>query len=396
MSTQNLLSLLNNDDRFVRNGAKFQKCCSELSSTLSQTALVDKINSSITCLKNIVYFVNLLQYANKRKDSLAEIIYTSNQITTIIDLGPYAAIDYEALTESELKSILKDSYLDYKNIVLETDGYDEKAEFLKSLLNKPETKKPEIISKSVEGDEDFWVHAVRLDIPYIPQPDGLNVVCEKQYDSNNYCVYGEATLPWNQSQITALTDVNEFSDKDILSLFPPIRLYTRSQYMYQLQEGLEYDEDLGLIIKINGFSKKLVKENILKYPHIVHLDRQVTLKGENVTIPFWKHIEIDGEIIQTSSVWKEMEDTRDLPQTESFMNEYVVRKYLLERDSGVNHKYKMRGDLSEFITLYAPPAYYEDKGYDPIEVGRQCVRSRVLFKKSRNPILNHVEIEDNK
>ena len=237
-------------------------------------------------------------------------------------------------------------------------------------------------------DTQYWIDSVRLDFPVIPQPNIKVVLDSIETEHHRYCRYGESTLPWNQSQITSLTDINRFNKVDIMKLFPLIRLYTRSPYMYQKYEGLDYDDDLGVIFKISDYTEEQIKQNILEYPHLDHLDRIVKIKGKSTAIPFWKHIELDGEIVSTASIWDELEDTKILPKTESFMNEYVVRKYILDTTiKNVVPKYPMRGSLKPFLTLYDSPEYYEAHGYDSLEVGRKCVEARQSFKQTRNPVL---------
>ena len=67
------------------------------------------------------------------------------------------------------------------------------------------------------------------------------------------------------------------------------------------------------------------------------------------------------------------------------LKEYVIRRYLLERDNGVEHKYKLRGNLQPYITLFAPPEFYNT---DPVELARTAVKARVEFLRSRNPYLD--------
>lgn len=383
-------SLLSSDARFLKRGQPFQKACYALSEVFCDFEVSAELGKSFKHAKNIAYFLNILQYANLNNDSIAYTNFTRTEVIAIMQKGFPAIYHYEELSEVELKSVLKSDYIDYKDI--SSEEIDEsKNKFLHQILNQSKFEEypsfPIVDINSNIDDSEYWIQSVSLDFPYIPQPDGNSKAVEFQNNSQVYCLYKEAVLPWNQSQITALTDCNAFSDSDILKLFPQVRLYTRSPYMYQKYDGLDYDEDLGVILKIKGFTKKQITKNIIEYPHISYLDRWVKQKGKDVTIPFWKHIEIDGEIVPTASVWDKLSDTKKLPQTESFMNEYVVRKYLLERDKGIEHKYPLRGELDPFLTLYASPKYYEGYGYDPLTIGRQCVSSRVSFKRSRNPIL---------
>ena len=390
-------SLLSSDARFVKSGTQFQKSCYSLSQIFCDNEVIEALNKSFKHTKNVAYFLNVLQYANLNNDSIAYTQFTKSEILAIMEKGFSSVFSYESLSEVELKSVLKSNYIDYKDITLE-EVNESRNRFLAQILNQNKfediSSNNGIETSSIQTEEDaeYWAQSVRLDFPYIPQPDGTSKVVEFQVNSVTYCVYGESVLPWNQSQITALTDCNAFSDKDILNLFPKIRLYTRSPYMYQKYDGLDYDDDLGVILKIKGFTKNQVKRNIIEYPHLSYLDRWVKQKGKDVTIPFWKHVEIDGEIVPTVSIWNELDDTKILPQTESFMNEYVVRKYILERDSGVEHNYPMRGELGPFLTLYSNPEYYESYDYDPIEIGKKCIDSRVKFKRSRNPIFKMLDV----
>ena len=74
------------------------------------------------------------------------------------------------------------------------------------------------------------------------------------------------------------------------------------------------------------------------------------------------------------------------------MKEYVVRRYLLERDiSNVQHRYPLWGSLDPFLTLFMPPDEYIKYGYtDIIDLARKCVESRVSYRKSRNPIVRRL------
>ena len=225
--------------------------------------------------------------------------------------------------------------------------------------------------------------------------DVRDVVGRIEKNGADYVVYSDYRIPSIQCQITAATQLSDFSDKAVLSLFPAIRLYTRSPYMYQPCDACEFDDDLGVVFKISGHTKKQVIKNIIEYPHLEFLDRWVKIKGRMTTLPFWKHIEIDGQIVPTVDVWKQLKDTKDLPCTESFMNEYVTRKYLLDREKGVVHKYPLRADLRPFLTLYAPESYYASKGYSSLEIGKKCIEARIAFKRSLNPILHAIETSSN-
>ena len=72
-----------------------------------------------------------------------------------------------------------------------------------------------------------------------------------------------------------------------------------------------------------------------------------------------------------------------------FIKEYVARKYLLDRDNGVQQKFPLRGSLEPYLTLFAPPEFY--KGMNPIELAKTCVKTRVKYLQSRNPFLERYQ-----
>ena len=392
MSDNTLSSILANDSRFVNRGYDLRKTCISLSEIFNDSKVIEKLSASFSNLKNAVYFINILQYANKQHDSIVTDEYTVDLILDIIENG-IEKLNYTAILDKDLKSYLLDDYLDYKIIDVNEENIQYRKEnFIKELTSSSNISisSSEINQNSYFEKEEYLTQSVRLDFPYIPQPDISNKYIEFSADSKEYCVYKDSIVPWNQSQITSMTDINLFSNSDILRLFPLKRIYTRSPYMYMQYNNLDYDKDLGTILKIKGFTKKQIIKNIIEYPHLEFLERNVKIKGKDATIPFWKYIEIDGEIFQTTSIWQDLPDTKNIPKTESFMNEYVVRRYLLERDKNVEHKYEMRGTIEPFLTLYNSYQYYENLGYDPIEIGKQCIKSRISFKYSRNPILNNM------
>jgi hypothetical protein len=405
---QDLLSLLTSDSRFIKSGTKFQKVSSQLAEVFADPEVSSIISADFKVLKNAIRFLNILLFANRMGDSEVLISYDKSKVLEILKTGEVASYS-DDLLDVDLKEKLQSDFLEYSSIEFnqvehfeEFQGVCTKDLFKLSSsctasdsANKIETAQSVSSSHQTSNlDTEFWVRSVQLDFPFPAQPNGNLTSVDFIKNNTEYCVYAEGTLPWNQSQISAVSDVNKFSDKDILNLFPPIRLYTRSPFMYKQYEGLEYDEDLGVIFKIKGVTKKQFIKNLIEYPHLEHLDRAVKRSGEETTIEFWKHIEIDGEIYPTASVWDKLPDTKKLPKTESFMNEYVARKYILECEKGIEHKYPMRGTLESFLTLYAPPSYYENYKYDPITIGKSCIAARISFKRSRNPVLKMIDNEE--
>lgn len=196
------------------------------------------------------------------------------------------------------------------------------------------------------------------------------------------------TIPKKQREISATTDESLMSDRDILFLFPNRFIRTRADCMYTPVPGLEFDEKLGVIIPIEGFTTEQVRESIIKYPHIYKPDRFTGYKDE--THSFYDFIEIDGELLPSRKVWSSLPESKLMPSTIDFLKEYVVRRYLLERDIlGINHKYPMRGSFEPFFTLFTTPEDYKEFGYsDPVALGRAAVRARVSWFWTRNPAVH--------
>lgn len=196
-------------------------------------------------------------------------------------------------------------------------------------------------------------------------------------------------VPTKQNEISVTTDVNKMTYKELMNLYPNHLIHTRASIMYEFHEGLEYDDDLGVILPIEGFTKEQVIDNIIKYPHIFKLTRQV----DDEIVSFYSHIEIEGELFDTLSVWDSLPESKVIPRQAEFVKEYVVRRYLLERDiNHVEHKYPIFGVLDPFLTLFMSPEEYINRGYkDTEKIVKQCVTSRVLYKQSRNPVIRRLQ-----
>ena len=225
--------------------------------------------------------------------------------------------------------------------------------------------------------------------PTIPQFDASKPWLQSQLNQNVYTIYESLPIiPVNQSQISVTTDVSKMTIMDMMKLYPNHFIRTRAATMYENHDGLTLDGDIGIILPIVGFSPTQVKDNIIKYPHIYKLTRYM----DNKFTSFYSNIEIDGELHDTLSIWDSLPDSKKMPRNSEFIKEYVVRRYLLERDIlGVEHKYPLFGTLEPFLTLFTTSDDYIRLGYtDVTDIAKQCVISRVSYKRSRNPILRMV------
>lgn len=248
---------------------------------------------------------------------------------------------------------------------------------------------PSISSRDNDSTkEDLFIQG-----PKVPRFD-VNAPFLYQVDGNDVlAIYTTLPLvPSRQCEISCTTDVNLFSDSDLMKLYPNKFIPTRSDVMYDVnlaeKYSLEYDDMLGILIPIQGFTMKEVRDNIIEYPHIFKLMKRV----DNSSVNFYSTVELEGELHKITEVWGELEDTKRLPKSKDFMKEYVVRRYLLERDRlEITHKYSMLGSLDPFLTLFMSSDDYLKYGYyDKVGMARSCVNSRVEYHRSRNPILRRL------
>lgn len=419
-------------DKYASN-PKLLKSLTQFSQQLETLATTTDYLSELRQQRNCTEVLNLLLYMNISDNFTGSAYESMNELTSLISIGlkdKYASLQ---LSSIEIEAELGTDYLNPKLVrydelldtlqkskdsnnasdssattscgVLQAEDFSQNEHFdvdgtrvsiFSNILDQEDFNKSAELSLSEESgdratlDADYWIRAVSFDTPFMPNCDIHKILYKTNRADDKFVIYGEAVKPWNQSMIGLATDVNTFSDDEVLKLFPEIRLYTRGNELYHPIDGLDFDEDLGVIFHIKGFTKKQMVKNIIEYPHIFQFDRWVRKNGDVTTIPFWKHIELNGQMEPISNVWgtSDLPDTKKLPKTPLFMNEYIMRKYILEENKGIEHKYKMRGELWPFLTLYAPPEYYERHGYDPLVVGRKCIEARQHLCMTRNPIIN--------
>ncbi len=226
--------------------------------------------------------------------------------------------------------------------------------------------------------------------PTIPQLDtSVPWLITEKYN-NIYVIYKSLPeIPKKQCQISCTTDISKMTAADLIRLFPNHLIHTRSSVMYEKYGDLDFDENLGVILSISGFSPNQVRENIIQYPHLYKLKKMVNGEIES----FYSTIEINGEIHNILDIWDSLPDAKRMPKSSEYIKEYVARRYLLERDiKHIDHKYKMYGSLDPFLTLFTTSDMYKDFGYtDSLEIAKCCVRSRVNYKQTRNPIIRMVQ-----
>lgn len=241
------------------------------------------------------------------------------------------------------------------------------------------------VGPTVTAKEDLYIQA-----PKYPEFDYSRPWLSVMDGDDKLVIYRTLPeIPTRQNEISVTTEVARMTDAELMHLYPDQFVRTRSPILYEKVNGLPYDDQLGVIFPISNFKKEEIIDNIIKYPHLYKLKREVD--GE--IISFYDDIEIDGELLSIANVWDTLPEAKYIPRQSDYIKEYVVRRYLLERDHGVQHKYPMYGSLDPYLTLFMPPSDYVDRGYkDVLQIVKDCVNSRVRFKTTRNPILKRLNL----
>lgn len=204
------------------------------------------------------------------------------------------------------------------------------------------------------------------------------------------------TIPTNQCEVSATTNIDTMIDIDFLKMFPNKVIRARHPMMYGTFTDvvnvhgdpmeIEVDEVLGYIPVINGYTREQIVDNIIKYPQFTYWYRQ---EGRDRT-PFTKYVEIDGELIPRMKWLRESKDPdlNNIPGNDYFIKDYLYRKYILDEEyGGIIHKYPPFGTYGPFMSLFMPKELYQKFGYkDAASIGRQCVQNRIDFFRSRNPL----------
>ena len=204
------------------------------------------------------------------------------------------------------------------------------------------------------------------------------------------------TIPTNQCEVSATTNIDTMIDMDFLKMFPDEVIRARHPMMYGTFTDvvnvhgdpmeIEVDEVLGYIPVINGYTREQIIDNIIKYPQFTYWYRQ---EGRDRT-PFTKYVEIDGELVPRMKWLRESKDPdlNNVPGNEYFIKDYMYRKYILDEEyGGIKHTYPPFGTYGPFMSLFMPKELYQKFGYNDVaSIGRQCVQNRIDFFRSRNPL----------
>ena len=349
----------------------------------------------------ITYIINHFTNTNRYKTKVVSLLNTISCYTLFGNTipkewsisNPFEGMDI--MDQSYCEDVLGNIYLHVRNIIWDIEETDNSSiqiandnhPTVSENKNKPEVI--ENISHNIipTSKEDLYIRP-----PSIPRFDISSPYLDKIINNTHYTIYRSLPeVPITQSQISVTTDIDRMTDMDLLRLYPNTFIRTRSATMYESHSNMELDEDIGVIFPICNYTADQIKDNIIRYPHIFKLMRMI----DNKIVSFYSNIEIDGVLYNTLEIWDTLPDSKYIPRNSEFIKEYVVRRYLLERDiDKIDHKYPIFGALDPFLTLFTTKEDYIRMGYrDTLNIARQCVISRVNYKQSRNPILRMVNNE---
>lgn len=254
---------------------------------------------------------------------------------------------------------------------------------------KKKRKKAAASSVAVETPKtDLYIQP-----PKIPQFDYTRPWLQQQDGADLLTIYTSLPeIPTKQCDISVTTDVTKMTDFEKMQLYPNQVIHTRAPIMYEACKGIELHPKFGLIIPVDGFTREQILDNIIRYPHFYRLNRLI----DNQAQSFYSSIEINSELVSILDVWDSLPEAKIIPKKNEFVKEYVVRRYLLERDIlHIEHKYPMFGTLDEFLTLFMPADDYIAEGYtNVVDIATKCINSRVSYKRSRNPIIRRLKLHN--
>lgn len=331
---------------------------------------IENYQKKLSFKKDIIKTLNTISYIIVKGDSIPA-SWTSSK--------PFKNLEF--VDNSTCEYVLGRLYIPYDEIKWDIEEVDSSP----ISTSIPEIKE----NKSEKQEAPTPKEDLYLRPPVFPQFDVTKPWLNVNKDGEQYTIYTSMpVIPKTQSQISVTTNAELMTKTDLLHLFPNQLIHTRASVMYDPCAKLEFDNRLGVILPIDRFTADQIRDNTIKYPHFYKLKR--ILNGQLVS--FYSNIEIGGELLDTLEIWDSLPESKTIPKTSEFIKEYVVRRYLLERDIlGIEHRFPLFGTLDPFLTLFSTPGDYRLFGYaDPTELAKKCVLSRVSYKQSRNPIIRKV------
>lgn len=375
-SSRNKIKFTSISDKYAIDVRYKARQC-ELHSTLIYYVMKNYRDTS-AYREKVVRAVNLITYSLLNNEAPPFDWKVDNPLDTMPDID-----------EDEIKASLGDIYLTQDCIewdVVPSSNFVEAVTEKSPKLVVQTTPIFNVVSIEASSQkEDLY-----LKPPVYPQFDISTPWLSMQDGPDKLVIYTTLPkIPTKQNEISLTTNVNGMTDYELMNLYPKSFIRTRAAILYERVDGLDFDDELGCIIPVKGYSKKQLIDNLIKYPHFYKLKKQT---DEGIA-SFYQTLEVKGELVPIADIWDSLPESKVIPKQSEFIKEYVVRRYLLERDNGVDHKYKMYGTLNPYLTLFMPSENYIRRGYtDTLKIVKDCVRARVSFKQSRNPILRRLNL----
>lgn len=348
-----------------------------------QSSVSTKLSSIVTYVsKN---FQSSPKYRKKVIDLMNTISYyvitQDSAIEEWDELNPFETISI--IDSIDCKEIVKDFFILQNEV--QWDDIENINETSANNLSKT-VFKHNSVPKKIIAAKSLGRADLSFKFPAYPSIDTTKIWKIAKDDADRpipiYCTVPE--IPETQNQISITTDISKMCTEDLLNLFPSSIIHTRYIGMYEKIDGFSYDDVLGYIPKISGFTESQIKSNIIKYPQFNYMYRIVDGKQ----IQFTKHIEIDGNLMPLKEAIYAVSDMKRLPKNKYFIWEYIIRRYLLERDiKHIQHKYPLVGSFDPYMTLFMPAEEYKKQHLNPENLAKKCVEGRIKFYTTRNPLL---------
>ena len=331
---------------------------------------------------SVITALNTLTYLVLAGDAIPQSWSSSSPLTGLPEID-----------ENECKEIIGDLFLDDRKITWDIEDSIAAVSSISSAMKIEDIIKPSKLFtppsvKETETNTDK--QDLYLKCPKFPQFNVNKVWCSKNIDGEQYTIYETLpSIPTKQNEISVTTNIDLLGESDLLRLFPNVFIPTRNPACYNEYKGVAFDNKLGAILPIQGFTQKQLIDNTIKYPHFYKLYKLV----DGQLVNFYATIEIDGELHNTLEIWDSLPEAKKIPRNSELIKEYVIRRYLLERDiKHIEHKYPLYGTLDPFLTLFMPADDYASYGYkDPKYLATNCVNARISFKQSRNPVIRRIQ-----
>lgn len=369
------------------------------------TYVVDTYNGTMKYKTTVVKIINILTYAVLASEPLPFSWSADNPFINIPDID-----------DSQLEEVLGDLYLTEDAIDWDVKVVDDPEDIVVTTIASPiiptaSSPAPQIITSSsvppiitpvtavkqntlkTTPSSKFDISDLYIQAPEIPQFDINKPWISEVNGMDKLTIYTTLPeVPKRQRDISITTNPALMTDKDLFNLFPDTYIHTRATSMYiDIGSDLYMDPNLGLVLPIDDYTQEQCIENIIQYPHFYKLVRYSKENDEFTS--FYENIEIDGELVPTLQIWNDLPISKKVPYNAEFIKEYLVRKYLMDRDiKHVNFKYPLFGTLNPYLTLFMPASEYEKRGLDSLSIAKRCVESRISYKQSRSPILRRLGI----